>query len=382
MRDYDIDKILEEGASSLDITPSMFKEAASHYGAMGSFLENNGIEADVYPVGSIVMGTIVRPLSDDEDAYFDIDVIVERTDVKKSTCAPADVRGPIEGVLISSDRYGDKVKSCDECITLEYVMNGVEGGFRLDLDASVHDADDDRIYQCPTYPEYAGWAISIARKSADEWLGSNPRGLCEWFRDKNERFASVGKAKRREMLFRNNKKVYASIEDVPDDMDRSSLQRAVQILKRSRDEFYRRCGSKDKPASFALAIMCANLSDALPDEASALSILKHFVSSMLGTDQNSSFVLSGLSNESDKWYLENPVYGENILANWNNHDAELFFRWMKDLDLSLNDLESYKEKRDAAIEALFGKTMGRKLSSAGAVAVAVPSIIPSKPWCS
>ena len=128
--------------------------------------------------------------------------------------------------------------------------------------------------------------------------------------------------------------------------------------------------------------MCANLSDALPDEASALSILKYFVSSMLGTDQDSSFVLSGLSNESDKWYLENPVYGENVLADWNNHDAALFFRWMKDLALNLNDLGSYKEKRDAAIETLFGKTIGRKLSSAGAVAVAVPSIIPSKPWCS
>lgn len=44
-----IEDVLSRGASSLDITPTMFKEATSHYKAVGEFLGNNGIEADVSP---------------------------------------------------------------------------------------------------------------------------------------------------------------------------------------------------------------------------------------------------------------------------------------------------------------------------------------------
>ena len=41
--------VLSRGANSLDITPTMFKEATSHYKAVGEFLGNNGIEADFPP---------------------------------------------------------------------------------------------------------------------------------------------------------------------------------------------------------------------------------------------------------------------------------------------------------------------------------------------
>ena len=44
-----IEDVLSRGANSLDITPTMFKEATSHYKAVGEFLGNNGIEADFPP---------------------------------------------------------------------------------------------------------------------------------------------------------------------------------------------------------------------------------------------------------------------------------------------------------------------------------------------
>ena len=38
---------IDSALESLDITPTMFNEAESHYNAMASFLSNNGMESDV-----------------------------------------------------------------------------------------------------------------------------------------------------------------------------------------------------------------------------------------------------------------------------------------------------------------------------------------------
>ena len=72
MKETEINNILSKGANLLDITPSMFEEATSHYKAVGEFLGNHGVDADISPCGSILTGTVVRPYSDDDDEYFDI----------------------------------------------------------------------------------------------------------------------------------------------------------------------------------------------------------------------------------------------------------------------------------------------------------------------
>ena len=133
MKETEINDILSRGAGLLDITPSMFEEATSHYKAVGEFLGNHGVDADISPCGSILTGTVVRPYSDDDDAYFDIDVLVNRPGFGSASSMPRDVRGPVDEILLNSDRYGDMAEECAECITIEYVSNGVEGGFRLDL---------------------------------------------------------------------------------------------------------------------------------------------------------------------------------------------------------------------------------------------------------
>ena len=165
-------ELLEKGAAAIDITPTMHKDAVNHYTTLGEFLMNNGIEADVSPCGSMMMGTPARPLADDEDAYFDIDVIVKRTDLAKATCEPDDVRSPIENLLVSSDRYGERIDNCDECITLRYSLNGKEGGFRLDLDTCVSDEESIKALAASEGDLYSQTAIAIARKSSCGWLGS------------------------------------------------------------------------------------------------------------------------------------------------------------------------------------------------------------------
>lgn len=368
MNETEINDILSKGASLLDITPSMFEEATSHYKAVGEFLGNHGVDADISPCGSILTGTVVRPYSDDDDAYFDIDVLVNCQGFDRASDAPGEARDPVDETLLGSDRYGDMAEECDECITIEYVANGVEGGFRLDLNTCIDDRGNPCAQACETYPEYAGSAVAMAWKNPERWHGSNPRGLCQWFIDRNERFAAPGRARRKARILKESRGVYASIEDVPDSLDRSEMQRAVQVLKRSRDEFYhRRVKSERVPASCVITVIVGMFSDDLPADAAAVDFIEGFVRCTRLLAETRS--------------LPNPVYGEDLLQEWNDKDFDLLASWTEEIERSLGDLRyGTRAKSSAAAEAIFGSKIGRRAMPI-ATAAAVPSTVtPSKPW--
>lgn len=368
MKETEINDILSKGASLLDITPSMFKEATSHYKAVGEFLENHGVDADISPCGSILTGTVVRPYSDGDDAYFDIDVLVNRPGFGSASNAPGEARGPVDEALLGSDRYGDMAEECDECITIEYVSNGIEGGFRLDLNTCIDDRGNPHAQTCETYPEYADYAASMAWENPERWRGSNPRGLCQWFIDKNERFAAPGRAQRKARILKESRGVYASIEDVPDSLDRSEMQRAVQVLKRSRDEFYHRRVRTDKaPASCVITVIIGILSDDLPDDATTIDFLEGFFRCARSLTETRS--------------LPNPVYDEDLLQEWGDEDFDLLVSWTEEIERSLGSLRyGTRTKAGVAAEAIFGSKVGSR-SMPVVTAAAAPSVVaPSKPW--
>ena len=363
-----IEDVLSRGASSLDITPTMFKEATSHYKAVGEFLGNNGIEADVSPCGSILTGTVVRPYSENDDAYFDIDVLVDRTGHLSRSTPPSEARREVEHALLDSDRYGEMTATCRECETVEFVSNGIEGGFRLDLNTCVKDPNGSLGTST-----HAVKSVAIAWKDPDEWHGSNPRGLCEWFIEKNERFAAAGRALRKAEIFRGSKGVFRSVEEVPDSLDRSAMQRAVQVLKRSRDEYYaRRRMPERKPASCVIMVLVGYLSGKLPNDATIADFLLRF------SERACAMLSSGPSSRA----LENPVYNENMIESWDDVDFEVFSLWTGEIAQNIADLrEGTPAKRSMAAEAVFGNKIGKKALPASLAVAAAPSIVtPSKPW--
>ena len=180
---------LLKGAENLDITPSMFGEANTHYTTLSEFLQNNGIEADISIYGSIATGTTVRPWSEDEDAYFDFDALCKLTEAQDESASAAVIRKNIESLLQESDRYGGRTDVSDDCcITVSYVQNGKDGGFRLDLCACV----DDEGYA--DAPEPFNDSVQIAKKNG-EWMGSNPIGLVRWFKEANVPYSKYSAVK-------------------------------------------------------------------------------------------------------------------------------------------------------------------------------------------
>lgn len=368
MNEMEINKILSKGATQLDITPSMFEEATAHYKAVGEFLERSGVEVEISPCGSILTGTVVRPYSDNEDAYFDIDVLVKRPGLDSSSSGPGEARNPVDDTLLDSERYCDMVEECDECITVEYVLNGKEGGFRLDLNTCVDAGAGLHAQTCETRLEYADLALSMAWRNPERWHGSNPRGLCQWFLDRNERFAAVGRTKRKERILKESLGLYSSIEEVPDPLDRSEMQRAVQVLKRSRDVFYHRCRKLGMaPASCIVTVIVGSASAGLPDDATAVDFIGSFIRCSRSLAETR--------------ILRNPVYDEDLLQKWGDGDFALFSSWVEEVERSLNDLRcGTQAKCGAAAEAIFGCNVGKRAMPAALAGAVSSSVSPSKPW--
>ena len=72
---------------SLDITPTMFKNANEKYHNIADFLSDHGLEADFYPQGSFALGTVVRPNAKDDNAAYDLDAVCQVTDAKNNLTA-------------------------------------------------------------------------------------------------------------------------------------------------------------------------------------------------------------------------------------------------------------------------------------------------------
>ena len=190
--------------SSLDISPTMYRNAIDKYNAITKFLNDCGIEANMYPQGSFAFGTVVRPNAN-PSANYDLDFICQvcgcRTDY-----TPSGLRQKIEDALSSSGVYGGKLTVYKECFTIEYAdINDI--GFSIDIvPAADEDSDNkNRLIGKSLNPELIETAIAIPKHNGERnysWLTNNPKGFRTWFDKKNAPFLAVSRASYRERLFK------------------------------------------------------------------------------------------------------------------------------------------------------------------------------------
>jgi hypothetical protein len=173
----------------------------------------------------------------------------------------------------------------------------------------------------------------------------------------------------KQLLFESNRSIYSSDKDVPNELVRTPLQRAVQILKRHRDVHF--AGNKlerHKPISMIITTLSAKIyeghADHLRTTYSALNyIVQQLIlhASLLEAQYLSEDIaqLRLIQRIGDKWYIPNPVNphnpgdpeekGENFADRWHedNHAcARAFFEWLgklrKDFDTALNQNNIHK----------------------------------------
>lgn len=341
-RQKDILKLIVQ----LDITPTMYRNAVEKYHAIADFLNDCGIEADMYPQGSFAFGTVVRPSAKDPDASYDLDFICQLK-MNRDNISPSELRRRIENALTSSNRYGGKLEVCEECFTIQYAdINGV--GFTIDIVPAVDESLVNKLVLMSksNRADLISSAIAIPRHNGERnysWLTNNPKGFKRWFDEINTPFLNAKRDENRCAIFEANQRFFSSIEEIPTALERSSLQRVIQILKYHRDIYYaKRINGDDlKPISAILNTLAAGIAKNADPHLDVFSLLSYVLDELniyaehlqMRSDRFQQLYgsRSAISHNDGKWVIPNPADpGDNLADKWNTNPAipQVFFTWV------------------------------------------------------
>ena len=355
-RKQDIKKII----NGLDITPSMFKNAEEKYKTIAKYLNEHGLNVDISLQGSFAIGTATKPYSNGKDKAYDIDVICQ---FENENLTSEEIRNSLISTLNDSEVYNDKIKEWPKCFTLEYAKIG-DYEFSIDLVPTISD-ENPNICGKNISEEYLINVLKIATKESKYgWYTINPKGYQTWFNDINSRFALYNRENRMRSLFEANKQIYASVDDIPEYFNKSSLQEAIQILKRSRDIYFSKIHKEDnKPASIIIttfaALIAINSSTDIDSIDLVFNVLKEL--NHYSSDELYSKIVSPIIKKDGKWEFLNPVNDkDNLLDSWNRdkENATLFFNWVKKANKDFSDIIDLNNNEHIGI---LGNSLGNEI---------------------
>lgn len=344
----------------LDITPTMFKNAEEKYKNIAKYLNEHGLNVDISLQGSFAIGTATKPYSDGKDKAYDIDVICQ---FKNENLTSEEIRNSLISTLNDSEVYNDNIKEWPKCFTLEYAKIG-DYEFSIDLVPTILD-ENPNICGKNISEKYLINVLKIATKESKYgWYTINPKGYQTWFNDINSRFALYNRENRMRSLYEENKQIYASVEDIPEYFNKSSLQEAIQILKRSRDIYFSKKHKEDnKPASIIIttfaALIANNSSTDIDSIDLVFNVLKEF--NYYSSDELYSKIVSPIIKKNGKWEFINPVNDkDNLLDSWNKdkENATLFFNWVKKANKDFSDIIDLNNNEHIGI---LGNSLGNEI---------------------
>ena len=381
-------KFLKQVVSDIDIPPDKYQGAVDRYQAVGHWLEEGKYpgcagELSIYPQGSFQLGTVVRPIRDGTELSYDIDLVCEMP-LQKHHSTPSAIKSTIGDRLREHGSFRKLLgPEGRRCWTLEYAeQDGV--GFHLDILPAVLDRH-----------RFLSTTLAITDKngSAYSWSSSDPRGYGKWFDGKNNVAFTRTVLEQKQKIKHRASHIYASLDEVPNQLIRTPLQRSVQLMKRHRDLYFNHHRCIDyAPISIIITTLAAHLYGNEADIYSALfgiigKIRAHAVL-VEGKAVDCSLEAMGLIRRcpNGTWYIRNPVNpDENFADRWhedNHARAYAFFGWADALKKDLLDIMD--ESNPRLLKEHLGRALGTKVVSKHLGILVPPPRIhitnPSKPW--
>ena len=203
------------------------------------------------------------------------------------------------------------------------------------------------------------------------------------------------------LLFEQGKDIYNSVEDVPELLERSALQTAIQILRRHRDVYFSKKSNGDnlKPASVLIKTVAATIAKNAPSYYDPFQLLSFITTELkvyaeLSTVDQIRFTQKYtnknlITRNKGVWKLPNPVnVDDNLLDSWDENPlrAKAFFTWIAAV---VDDFSTITTGDDfnflITIENAFGNDFVRKSKLfEGYRSSQTPSlpreVSPAKPW--
>lgn len=323
-----ISMLYAEISEKLNITQTQFDKATTSYEAVGKYLQEKLNEkVDIFPQGSMALGTVVRPSDDSED--FDIDLVCRLND--GVYYLPPRIKKSVGKALLEHEVYNDKIhKEGKRCWTIEYDT------YHMDVLPSVP------LPNVPgSVPEVKDTKIRITHKNSNgsyESRLSNPEGYREWFLF-NANNLSGGK-----VIVRNSRE-FGQLVKMPMYKMRLPLQKAIQLLKRHRNIVFSNVNGDLAPISIIITTLATKAYDGETDLYTLLDgILQRMPQHVTIKD--------------GKYWIENPVMpAENFADKWDNQKYVAFARWCARAreDLVLKPLEMRLPDIVKLLEACLGE---------------------------
>lgn len=296
-----LSELLKGIAAQLDIPDDAYEDATLKYEDVGAWLAAEDSELvdyapEIYPQGSFRLGTVVRPISKEDE--YDIDLVCH-LELGKEKTTQKDLKQMV----------GDRLKKRED---LAKILESMRRSWRLGYPAenSMPHFHMDVLPAIPN-PERLPTGILLTDTELARWQRSNPKAYADWFYD---RMRTVF-LERRAILA---KSLEETVEEVPEWQVRTQLQIAVQILKRHRDNFFQD-NLDDNPPSIIITTLAAlaynnqtNIYDALADIVRKMP--------------------TKIEYRNNKWWIQNPVDpDENFADKWNEYPErrENFNAWLK-----------------------------------------------------
>jgi len=197
-KDYknEITNILETLGQQLDISESQYNAAVKSYEAVGDWLSKEGSKLYPYnpriiPQGSFMLGTIVRPINDEDD--IDIDLVC-KLEGKPSHWAQIHLKNAVGDRLKEHSKYREMLedeKGGRRCWTLEY---SEDANYHLDVLPSISDKNFTKLFNesFNRFQDINADKLAIRITDNEEsnyatetdvywWMKSNPFGYAKWF---------------------------------------------------------------------------------------------------------------------------------------------------------------------------------------------------------
>ena len=324
-----VSELFSKAAAALDIPDYVYEDATLKYEDVGSWLAGEDSELkfcspEIYPQGSFRLGTVVRPISEEDE--YDIDLVCH-LELDKERTTQANLKKMVGDRLKLRDDLAKMLESLRRCWRLNYLAEGSMLHFHMDI--------------LPAIPnrEHPPTGILLTDTELTRWQTSNPKAYADWF------FASMKTIllERRAIVA---KSLEASIEEVPEWQVKTPLQIAIQILKRHRDVYFQN-NLDNKPVSIIITTL-ATL--AYNNQADVYDALTDIVRDMP----------SRIEYRNGKWWVANPVDpDENFADKWNEYPErhESFDRWLKKAQADFSGVSQQQTLGKAAdlLEPILGQ---------------------------
>lgn len=274
-----------EIVGSIDIPDSAYEKAEARYEDLGEWFSREKAACSqfmphIQPQGSFRLGTVVRPLTAEDE--YDLDMSCRLTAGLSKSMHTQEQLKNLVGADLEDYRVARGIKQKldpkHRCWRLKYAD---ELNFHLDVVPSIPETDAGRRLLRESLLARAGVTEELADKISsvagsitddrlwnynvvdDDWLRSDSEGFARWFKERMKLARVLLEKTARDAQA-------ATIDDLPARRWKSPLQRCIQLLKRHRDIMF--ADDEDgKPPSVLLTALAARAYQGEADIGSALT---------------------------------------------------------------------------------------------------------------